>query len=362
MFFRSWLVTLTLLCPSVLGQDTESSVPPPSPWQMQLSGTTASLRGLHVLGDSVVWASGTGGTVLRTVDSGQHWSVFTVPGAEELDFRDIHAFDESNAVVSSAGTPARIYRTSDGGKTWQMTFEHPSAKAFFDAVSFWNNNDGLVMSDPLDERVLLIQTSDGGKSWAEMKLELRPEVTPGEAGFAASGTNMVLLKDGTCLIALGGAAENERFPTSRILSSHDRGQSWSVAEAPVPRTQSSGIFSMAFANNLIGVAVGGDYVKPNESKGNIAVTIDGGKTWKVPSGAVPTGYRSGVAANRSGKLLFFVAVGPNGTDWSTLNGRDWTHLSNDAFHAVQFSPTGNTGWATGAKGRVGKWIWVKQQR
>ena len=356
MFFRSWLLTLILVCPSLPGQDTESTVPLASPWQMQTSGTTASLRGLQVLGDNIVWASGTGGTVLRTDDGGQQWSVFTVEGAEELDFRDIHAFDENNAVVSSAGTPARIYRTSDGGKTWQMTFEHPSEKAFFDAMSFWNKSDGIVMSDPIDDRVLLIQTSDGGKSWAEMKSELRPKVTPGEAGFAASGTNMVLLRDGTCLIALGGAAENERFPNSRIVMTKDRGKTWSAVQAPLPRSQASGIFSMAFANNLIGVAVGGDYMKPNESKGNVAVTIDGGKTWNVPSGAVPTGYRSGVAANRSGKLLFFVAVGPSGTDWSTNNGYDWSHLSDDAFHAIQFSTTGNTGWATGADGRIGKWI------
>ena len=359
MFFRYWLLTLIIFCPTLNAQETESTEKSPSPWQMQQSGTTASLRGLHVLSDSVVWASGTGGTVLRTLDGGQHWSVLTVKGGEHLDFRDIHAFDEKNAVVSSAGTPARIYRTNDGGKTWLMTFEHDSKKAFFDAMSFWDASNGIVMSDPIDDRVLLIRTLDGGKTWAEMKPELRPKVIPGEAGFAASGTNMVLLRDGTCLIALGSAAENEQFPNSRIVMTKDRGQTWSAAQAPLPRNQSSGIFSMAFANNLIGIAVGGNYLKPNEAKGNIAVTIDGGNSWKIPSGNVPTGYRSGVAANRSGKLLFFVAVGPSGTDWSTKNGYDWTHLSADAFHAVQFSPTGNTGWATGAEGRIGKWVGVK---
>jgi photosystem II stability/assembly factor-like uncharacterized protein len=356
LFFRHWLLTLILFCPSLPAQQTDSTNPPPSPWLMQTSGATASLRGLHVLNDKLVWASGTGGTVLRTVDGGEHWTVLNVAGAEELDFRDVHGFDENNALVSSAGTPARIYRTRDGGKTWQKTFEHPSEQAFFDAMSFWNQKDGILMSDPLDQRVLLLQTHDGGESWAEMESASRPTVTPGEAGFAASGTNMVLLPDGTCLVALGGAAENEHVPNSRILVSRDRGQTWSAVEAPLPRSQSSGIFSMAFANNLIGVAVGGDYLKPNESKGNVVATIDGGKTWYVPSGTPPTGYRSGVAANRSGKLLFFVAVGPNGTDWSTLNGRNWSRLSDDAFHAVQFSPTGNTGWASGADGRIGKWV------
>ena len=331
-----------------------------SPWEMQTSGIKASLRGLHVLSDTVVWSSGTGGTVLRTLDGGKTWASTVVKGAEQLDFRDIHAFDQNSAVVLSAGTPARVYRTDDGGKSWAMTFEHKNEKAFFDALSFWDDQQGIAMSDPVDDRVLLISTSDGGKTWTELKSENRPQVIPGEGGFAASGTNMILLRDGTCMIALGSAKEGEQFAESRIAVSKDRGKSWSFSKAPLPRNASSGIFSMTFANNLIGIAVGRDYLNPDNKTGNIAVTIDGGKKWFRPSGNVPDGYRSGVAANRSGKLLFFVAVGPGGTDWSTNNGYEWKKLSDDAFHAVQFSPTGNTGWATGADGRIGKWIGLKK--
>ena len=72
-------------------------------WEQQQSGTTASLRGIHAVSDRVAWASGTGGTYLRTTDAGVHWRGSTVPGAEALDFRDVHAVDEQNAYLLSRG-------------------------------------------------------------------------------------------------------------------------------------------------------------------------------------------------------------------------------------------------------------------
>src|SRR4051794_26594436 len=89
-------------------------------WIKQSVNTTASFRGLAVVSEKVVWASGTGGTVIRTVDGGEVWSVITVPGAEKLDFRDIEAFDEKTAYILSIGNgeSSRIYKTTDGGKNW----------------------------------------------------------------------------------------------------------------------------------------------------------------------------------------------------------------------------------------------------
>ena len=90
-----------------------------SQWVKQTVNTTASFRGLSVVSEKIVWASGTGGTVIKTVDGGNAWKVMTVPGAEKLDFRDIEAFDANTAYILSIGNgdASRIYKTTDGGVT-----------------------------------------------------------------------------------------------------------------------------------------------------------------------------------------------------------------------------------------------------
>src|SRR5947209_5383244 len=94
-------------------------VAPSEKWTPQKSGTDARLRGLSVVDANVVWASGTKGTVLRTIDGGANWQKKVVPGAGDLDFRDIEAFDARRAVVLAIGEgeKSRIYKTVDGGET-----------------------------------------------------------------------------------------------------------------------------------------------------------------------------------------------------------------------------------------------------
>src|SRR5947208_13016268 len=108
-------------------------------WTPQSSGTTASLRGLAEVDDQVAWASGTGGTYLLTTDGGATWSAAQVPGAETLDFRDVHALDEHTAWLLSAGPGAhsRVYFTSDGGRSWKLRFTNPDDEGFWDAIAFW---------------------------------------------------------------------------------------------------------------------------------------------------------------------------------------------------------------------------------
>jgi photosystem II stability/assembly factor-like uncharacterized protein len=93
-------------------------------WIKQSVNTKAAFRGLAVVDENTVWASGTGGTVVRTIDGGKTWDIFTVPGAEKLDFRDIEAFDGETAYILSIGNgeASRIYKTTDGGKTWNLQF------------------------------------------------------------------------------------------------------------------------------------------------------------------------------------------------------------------------------------------------
>src|SRR4051794_6469069 len=140
-----------------------------SQWVKQHVNTTASFRGLSVVNEKVVWASGTGGTVIRTIDGGKTWNVIVVPGAEKLDFRDIEAFDANTAYILSIGNgeSSRIYKTIDGGTNWNLQFKNADAKAFFDAIACKSPSRCFAMADPIDNSFPLIGTVDGGAHWRE---------------------------------------------------------------------------------------------------------------------------------------------------------------------------------------------------
>ena len=127
-------------------------------------------------------------TVIRTIDGGKTWEDVSIRTAEEIDFRDIEAFDENTAIVLSADLPAVIYKTMDGGKSWDLEYSSTVAGTFYDAMDFWNNNEGIAFGDAMGGRLLILRTFDGGENWEELPFEQRPIAIDGQGGFAASGT------------------------------------------------------------------------------------------------------------------------------------------------------------------------------
>lgn len=318
----------------------------------QSSGLGISLRGLCAVTPDIAWCSGTDGAVLRTIDGGQTWQRITIPGVATLDFRDLHAFSDREAVVISVGTPGRIYRTSDGGRQWALCYENPAAGIFFDAMAFWNDQRGLAFSDPLQRRVFLIETRDGGSLWSPLPESAMPFARAGEAGFAASGTCLVVGPAGRAWIGLGGHVESPR--TSRVLISKDFGRTWESVTTPLPASESSGIFSMAMIDGKHGVAVGGDYLQPNSSGNNVLTTSDAGASWRVPQGKGPRGYRSAVACVHRGDLTILIAAGPSGMDCSRDFGENWWPLHDLPLHALAFTRDGSAGWGSGANGMIAR--------
>src|SRR5262249_34061131 len=134
--------------------------------------TAASLRGLSAVSATVVWASGTGGTVIKTIDGGKNWSGMGVAGGGKVDVRGIHAFCDKTARIMSSGPAeqgqARIFRTQDGGTSWQQVFEEKRPGIFFDAIAFWDRRHGIVLSDPIDGHFALFHTDDGGATWKQI--------------------------------------------------------------------------------------------------------------------------------------------------------------------------------------------------
>jgi photosystem II stability/assembly factor-like uncharacterized protein len=321
-------------------------------WAPQQSGTTAEFRGLSAVSGSVAWASGTRGRVAHTADGGRTWKIDTVPGAASLDLRALFATSPGRVWTMSAGLAdsgqARIFHTDDG-TSWSRQFTTSEKGVFLDALGFWDAQHGIALSDPADGKLFVFVTDDGGKQWTRVPPDHAPAMLPGEAAFAASGTCLIVEGSSNVWIGTGGAA------TARVFRSTDRGRTWSVADTPVHAgNSSSGIFSVAFADARHGVAVGGDYTKARQPLDNVAITSDGGATWRLARGPMPQGYMSGVAflPGTSGKSL--VAVGLGGTARSDDGGDSWTMVDSVAYNAVAFA-TRDDGWAVGPRGRIAKW-------
>lgn len=316
-------------------------------WQAVPSGTAAELRGLSVVSDKVAWASGAKGTVLRTVD-GKQWQAIQVPDAEKIDFRDIQAFDAKTAIVMGAGPGAasRIYRTEDGGASWRLVVTNGVAEGFWDAMAFWDKDNGILFGDPVKGSFQVYTTSDGGNSWQEVAAK-GLEAMPNEGAFAASGTCLTVAGARDAWIATGGSA------TSRVFHSADRGKTWRPSSTPIPAGAAArGVFSVAFMNARDGFAAGGDYKETRMAGINGAYTADGGASW-TPVQVAPAGYMS-VVVPVPGAPRALVAAGLAGSGYSLNAGRTWVELDKTPLNTVGFSGPAQ-GWAVGPKGLLMKY-------
>jgi len=315
-------------------------------WQPTPTGTDAQLRGLSAVSRQVAWASGQRGTVLRTVDGGRSWQQVGPPDTGTLDFRDIEAFDAKTAVILSIGngTDSRIYRTTDAGRTWTESFRSTEQAAFYNCVAFFDSRNGLAVGDPVAGEFRILSTSDGGRSWRRVPAEGIPPALDGEYEFSASGQCLTVSGKRDAWLATGGST------VARVLHSADRGRTWTASETPLLSSESAGVFAVAFRTPRTGIAIGGDYANPTTAVDALALTGDGGRTWREPANA-PTGYRSAVTYHPFLPTVL-IAVGPSGSDVSVDGGRRWTQFATNDFDSVDCGFDGAC-WASGAKGAVG---------
>jgi photosystem II stability/assembly factor-like uncharacterized protein len=288
--------------------------------------------------------------VFRTVDGGATWTVDTVSGANRLDFRGIKGFNANTAVIASAGAAeqgqARIYRTVDGGRNWSLAWSDTTKGIFLDGVAFWDTKHGFTFSDPVDGRLVILTTDDGGLNWARTSPANIPPVLPGEAAFAASNTQLAVQGSSNAWIATGGATE------ARVFRSTDRGRTWQVSSTGLPGGKSAGLFGIAFADAHHGIAIGGDYAIARGPSDRAVRTNDGGITWSGAGLARPDGVTTGLAPIPGSAPPSFAAVGAHGTAITRDFGATWTYGDTLTYWSVSFG--GSSGWAAGPRGHVVK--------
>lgn len=313
----------------------------PKGWTIFETPVDVSLRGLSPVTENLVWASGSKGTWIKTLDGGKNWEYGTINGLDSVDFRDIEGIDASTAIVMSSGQPALIFKTSDGGNTWEKKFEG-SEEDFFDGM-FFQRKKGALIGDPVGSSWRIITTSDLGESWKVS--ERAPKAKEGDGSFAASSST-ILRDDSRIWFASGGLSSN-------IYYSADDGMHWEEIPTPILQGEpSQGIFSFTKVSDQVLVAVGGDYLEENKADKNAIISTDGGLRWSLIEGNLPAGYRSGVTYFPLHHWL--IAVGPSGTDFSNDGGMNWMKFSEEGFHAVFRDKAQSSIWASGSNGRIAK--------
>jgi photosystem II stability/assembly factor-like uncharacterized protein len=311
------------------------------PWELEPSGSSAGLRGIYNVGGGVVWASGTGGVILRSEDTGYLWQQCAVPpDGARLDFRGVWARDAQTvwAMSSGPGDKSRLYQSTDGCSSWKLIFANTDPAGFWDGFRFLDRTHGLLYGDSVKDStghpvLPIFATKDGGVSW---QLDPgSPAAKPAESAFAASNSSL--------------AAQPGRLwlgtSHSRVLYKEGN-LGWTGVATPLASgNDSSGVFSVAFRDRKHGVAVGGDYQKPAESKGTAAYTSDGGLHWSAAR-RLPHGYRSAVAWDEQDHA--WITAGSNGSDISYDDGATWQWLDGGNWNALSLP------WAVGPNGQIGK--------
>jgi hypothetical protein len=301
-----------------------------------------SIRGLAVPNQNTIWASGSKGSIAKSVNGGTDFEWMQVKGYETRDFRSIHAWNDKEAIIVAIAAPAIILKTKDGGISWYKVYENADTLMFLDAIHFKDASNGLVVGDPISNHIFLLSTIDKGENWNEIPSSyFKTPLEKGEAFFASSGSNI---------------AQNSK--DDFLVSGGLRSRLWINGEAiDIPILQggaSTGANSMAISPSGYNIMiVGGDFMKDTSRLQN-AVGLKQSirkSSWVIEKSiGHPNGYRSGVVYISNSILI---SCGTSGVDISKNNGKSWDLISTESFHVVRKQPNTKSVFLAGGGGRIG---------
>lgn len=317
--------------------------------------SNVSFRGLSVVDNAIIWASGSKGTVVKSVDGGLNFKAMKVADCSTCDFRDIEAFDGQTAIIMASGTPAKVFKTIDGGQTWKLVLYDTVKAAFFDGMDFTTDGKiGFIFGDPIVKKknqlpfFEIYKTINNGDTWQRIKVK-QQILQPGEASFASSGTGICSLENKTLAIVSGGKA-------SHIYILDQNGQRIKRLSPPIIQgKESTGINSIAISPNQQKlIVVGGDFSEPKQSANNCFTLDWKGKRESNFNFIAPikglSGYKSCVTF-LSNFIVF--ATGTSGTDVSMDAGMNWQKMNDVSFHVCKLSKKEKLFVFAGSKGKIG---------
>ncbi|MDA0277514.1 MAG: oxidoreductase [Bacteroidetes bacterium] len=311
----------------------------------KISMDSLSMRAIELMQGNVVFAAnkGTFGMLsLPDLQVKQNRLKGTLES--NLEFRSV-AHTPEDFFMLSVENPAMLYKTGDQGQM-ELVYTENETGVFYDAMTFFDAQKGIAVGDAVGGCLSVIRTTDGGKTWRKTPCDQLPASEEGEGAFAASNTNIKTM----------GSKAWMATTAANIYYSQDYGQQWDVFPTPVKNDsiEAYGIYSIDFWNAKEGIAYGGSFLSPKDASANLAITKDGGKTWKLQAVNENPGYKSCVRYVPGTKGQGVVAIGFTGISYSNDGGLHWETLSDASFYTLRFANS-TTAYAAG-KGAMAKLV------
>ncbi len=302
---------------------------------------SVSIRAIEVMGNSLGYAGSNG--IFGSVDLTTEKVRESIEKYHTIipEFRSV-AHTSTDFFMLSIANPALLYKTGENGRM-ELVYTEEGESVFYDALTFWNDSEGIAVGDSMDGCLSILITRDSGNTWNKLPCSELPEGIEDEGAFAASNTNIKVFGDKTWIATTKG----------RIYFSGDKGKTWEIQKTPIASdAETQGIFSIDFYDENLGVIIGGDFQKPDINKGNKAITTDGGKSWQLMADGQNPQYKSCIQFVPGSEGNSLVAIGFTGLSYSSDRGVSWKQLSDEPFYTIRFQNE-NVAYAAG-KNRMAK--------
>ena len=285
-----------------------------------------SIRAIELLEDNTLAFAGSKGVYgsINTISNTVRTSVQTYDSIIP-EFRSV-AHTKSDFFMLSVGSPALLFKTGTGGKM-ELVYKEEGAGVFYDAMTFWNDLEGIAVGDYNNGCFAIIITRDGGKTWQRLPCASLPQLDETTGAYAASNTNIVTFENKSWVMT----------SKEQLLFTGDKGRTWEVIDTPIQIEETyQGIYSIASYDGLKGYGIGGDFSKPNLNVSNKISTSDGGRTWSLMANGQSPGYKSCVQYIPNSGGLDLIATGYTGISYSEDGGISWKSLSDEGFYTIRF--------------------------